>query len=168
MKTKFGALLGLFLLSTTVCAKVTLDSVYQQESATNNAHLGSAPTRGLDTHAHGVRSGQDTGKAWRTHWSGNTSGRIGIPGDATEVFIMTSEGSHTIPKNSGHISFGKTFTVAKSHSCNGGSISVDAGFNGGAVWGGSNSTTIACESSSGRNYTRTSTASIRIYKVMVR
>ncbi|CCN39738.1 exported hypothetical protein [Vibrio nigripulchritudo FTn2] len=60
MKTSYGALIGLFLFSTSLFAKVTLEDGYRDQAGRNNAHLGSAPVGALVPSEHGIQSGKDT------------------------------------------------------------------------------------------------------------
>ncbi|OEE38284.1 hypothetical protein A1QO_02585 [Vibrio genomosp. F10 str. ZF-129] len=116
------------------------------------------------------------GASWEAHWSGNTSGNIGIPSTANTVFIQSDIDTVILPKNTS-ATFGGVVSASKNlGKC---TITVSASglgyFNGSTVRGGSRSVPGRCEYSyhtgNGGYTTRyldgSATVVYRLRKVMV-
>ena len=162
-KTLAVALTALFAMSTH--AKVTFETAVAEDRAArvnNNAVNMGALVGGISQSALEGESGSN----WKHPWSGSTIGSVGIPSNAKEIFVVTSVGSRSFPKNVGSIIL-DTVTVSNQ----GGRATANLTYNGHSITGGSRSVgyTSNCSSGSQNNNSQchfSTTAEISIKKVM--
>lgn len=98
------------LLAGNAHAKVTFEIAAEQDAAArayNNSVNKGAPIGGLDDIALEESSGGD---AWKSHWTGRTTGSVSVPRNAKEVFVKYQKGvrNHSngydiVPVNAGSL-----------------------------------------------------------------
>lgn len=101
------------LLAGNAHAKVTFEIAAEQDAAArayNNSVNKGAPIGGLDDIALEESSGGD---AWKSHWTGRTTGSVSVPRNAKEIFVKYQQGGKnagvaykTFPVNAGAINIG--------------------------------------------------------------
>lgn len=155
------ALAALFSLNS-YADKVTFDMAVEQDNAAraNNYSVNvGAPEGGMDSSA--LVGNSSSG--WKPHWSGTTTGSVSIPGNAKEVFVVTSNGTHSFPKNGGAFTLE---TVSRSNENL--TATATSRFTGSSVVGGAQTKTgyKDCSSSGSRQCKYTASAHVYIHKVM--
>lgn len=109
------------LLAGNAHAKVTFEIAAEQDAAArayNNSVNKGAPIGGLDDIALEESSGGD---AWKSHWTGRTTGSVSVPRNAKEVFVRytnpnNASGYTTFPTNAGGFSIGSHSSSYSSNS----------------------------------------------------
>ncbi|ANS88118.1 hypothetical protein RJD38_21650 (plasmid) [Vibrio scophthalmi] len=164
MKKTITAVLAVcFALNAYAGEKITLDMAIEQDAAArayNNSVDMGALKGGMSQAALETTGG---GTGWKAHWSGSTTGSVAIPGNAKEIFVVTSNGTHSFPKNSGAFTLE---TVSRSNQSL--TATATSRFTGSSVIGGSQTKTAYkdCSSNGNRQCKYTASASVYINKVM--
>lgn len=163
------ALLASSFATTGVYAKVTYEDALNSQQELIESRRASAarvPTTGVDP-----REYQESGTTneWRTIFSGSTTGSVQIPANATEVYVVSTEGARMFPASSPSYDLGTVEAVAYGRFT---TVCVTATATGTysnrVVRGQQNSNSKRCQTSSNHSSTRTATATFAIQSVMVK
>ncbi len=164
-----GLALTSVIITPAVFAKMTLEEAMRQnEPYMNKQYTKRYATEPIDLDA--INDGYSpTNGEWRTIFSGSTTGSVNIPSNATEVYIVSTEGARMFPRNSSYVELGSVTKVGSTSYVPECVVATAKGtYSNGVVKGASVKRSGRCKSSSNHDSTVRVTATFEIKSVMVK